>query len=315
MKHTDTIKKARLKSLVIAVFALIALAACGNLPVLTEDQAYHRLVVLGDPHLPGRSIEVKEAALATLNTWQDVDMVVAVGDICADFGTDAEYTAAKGFFAKLQKPLIAITGNHDYFYADPAESEGMLITGTEASQQTKLRRFRQTFGLSSLYHSRQVGEYLLIFLSADDSDFLAGLSDEQLAWLRLELERNRKTPTIVFFHAPLKGTLRDYRHWINTPGFIAQPAEILHEILTRNRQVFLWVSGHTHTPPTEESYASPINLYSGQITNIHNKDMNRGEVWTNSLFLYPGKVLIKTYSHRENKLLPQFDRIIPAPEL
>lgn len=313
MLHRD--RKSWLKSLGLAIFVFMAVAACGRLPFETGDRAYHHLVVLGDPHLPGRSIEVKEQAIATINSWHDVEMVVAVGDICVDFGTEAEYKAAKDFFAGLDKPLTAITGNHDYVYADPHGSENMLVTGTQATKEEKLRRFGHTFGLTSLYHSRQVGEYLLIFLSADHMNYLAGLSDEQLAWLRQELERNRQTPTIIFFHAPLQGTLRNYRHWVNTPGFVAQPADTLHEILVANQQVFLWVSGHTHTPPTEESYASEINLYAGQITNIHNKDMNRGQVWTNSLFLYPGKVLVKTYSHQENDWMPQFDRLFSVPEL
>jgi 3',5'-cyclic AMP phosphodiesterase CpdA len=242
-------------------------------------------------------------------------MVVAVGDICAGSGTDAEYAAAGKFFGKLRKPFSPIAGNHDFYFQSPSDKEGKLVQGTQESQQAKLGRFCTTFGLGKHYYSRHVGRYLLVFLSTDHSDYMAGISDQQLAWLRRELGTHRKAPTLIFFHAPLQGTLRDYRGFINTPGFIAQPETAIHDILVGNPQVFLWVSGHTHTSPLEESYAAHINLYAGQVTNIHNKDMNRGTIWTNSLYLYPHKVVIKTYNHAGNTWLPGFDRTVLAPKL
>ncbi len=299
-----------LKSLVLSVLVVCALTACGK-PVDESAAVYHHLVILGDPHLPGRDIEKKEQVVEKINSWEDVEMVVAVGDICANVGTDDEYQAAKTFFSKLQAPFFPIAGNHDYFYAD---SQGQLLAGTQASREAKLRKFRETFELKSYYYSKYVGDYLLVFLSADHSHFFSGMSDQQLTWLRTELASNKKTPTIIIFHGPLNGTLRDYGKWVNTPNFVAQPVATIDEILKANKQVFLWVSGHTHTPPTEESYASPINLYDGRVTNIHNKDMNRGTIWTNSLFLYPNKVVVKTYNHQENVWLPELERTIETPK-
>jgi 3',5'-cyclic-AMP phosphodiesterase len=298
------------KSVVLSALVFIALVACAK-PSDETANDFHHLVILGDPHLPGRDIEKKEQVLETINSWEDVEMVVAVGDICADLATDDEYQAAKTFFKKLHVPLFPIAGNHDYFYAD---AKGQLITGKPALQEAKLRKFMETFDLTSYYYSKYVGDYLLVFLSADHSSFLSGISDQQLSWLRTELTNNKKTPTIIIFHGPLKGTLLDYRKWINSPNFIAQPEGTVHEILKNNEQVFLWVSGHTHTSPLEESYASSINLYDGRVTNIHNKDMNRGTIWTNSLFLYPDKVVVKTFNHQENIWLPQYERTIAAPE-
>jgi len=77
-----------------------------------------------------------------------------------------------------------------------------------------------------------------------------------------------------------------------------------------NAQIFLWVSGHTHTPATNESFASGINLYEKQVTNIHNGDMNRGTIWTNSLYLYPDKVVIKTFNHKKGVWMENTERII-----
>ena len=300
----------------VAAFTLvICLCACGRLPLETTEtkSSYHHLVILGDPHLPGRDLENKIQVLEKINSWEDVEMVIAVGDICEYFGTDAEYAAAKNFFSSLHKPLYPIAGNHDYIYESPAEPDSKLITNSQVSQKAKLRQFSKTFGLTHHFYSRNVGGYLLVFLSADHESFLAGMSDQEIAWLRTELAKNNQKPTIIFFHGPLKGTLRDYKRFVNTPDFIAQPFETIHEILTNNPQVFLWVSGHTHTPPLEESYASPINVYAGRVTNIHNKDMNRGTIWTNSLFLYSDRVVVKTFNHQEGRWLPQLDRTFTLP--
>jgi 3',5'-cyclic-AMP phosphodiesterase len=308
-------RKSFLQTFIVICLLIFIPFGYGELMSAKAENAFHHLVILGDPHLPGRNIKLKEKVLAKINSWNDVEMVVAVGDICAEFGTDAEYTAAGKFFGKLRKPFFPITGNHDFYYQSPPDKEGKLVEGTKESQQAKLGQFCTTFGLSKHYYSRRVGRYLLVFLSADHSDHMAGISDQQLAWLRRELSTYRKIPTLIFFHAPLKGSLSDYRRFINTPGFVAQPEASIHDILTGNPQVFLWVSGHTHTSPLEESYAAPINLYAGQVTNIHNKDMNRETIWTNSLYLYPRKVVIRTYNHEENTWLPRFDRTILAPDL
>jgi 3',5'-cyclic-AMP phosphodiesterase len=300
----------RIFAVCLIVFSLNAIT-----PGRVSAATVHHLVVLGDPHLPGQDITKKEQAIEKINSWKDVEMVVAVGDICAQYGTDTEYQTAKTFFGKLRAPFFPLAGNHDYFYANPTGSDGRLIEGSPTTKEKKLSKFRQIFGLSKYYYSRRLGDYLLVFLSADHPDFMAGMSERQLSWLRTELAENMEIPTIIFFHGPLQGTLRNYRHWVNTPNFIAQPEKILREILAANRQVFLWVSGHTHTSPLEESFASPINIYDGHITNIHNKDMNREIIWTNSLFLYPDKVIVKTFNHQENTWLPQLDRTIVLPRL
>jgi 3',5'-cyclic-AMP phosphodiesterase len=308
------VKKNSLRTMLI-LFSLIILLIPWMQPAEAEDRPYHRLVILGDPHLPGRMIEKKEAVREIINSWEDVEMVIAVGDICSDWGSDEEYRLAKDFFSKFNKPFFPIAGNHDYIYETPAGPEGGLVVAPRPVQEGKLQKFRETFNLPDYFYTKTIGNYRLIFLSSDHADFLSGMSERQLAWFRSELGANKKTPAVVVFHGPLKGTLTDYRRWINTPGFIAQPYEDILDILKQNPQVFMWVSGHTHTPPTEESFASPVNVYEGQVTNIHNKDMNRGDIWTNSLYLYPDKVVVKTWDHQLNTWLPNLERTILVPKL
>jgi hypothetical protein len=106
---THTIKK-RFSLPAAFLLALMILVMPWPQTAGAEDRLYHRLVILGDPHLPGRLIEKKEKVLEAINSWEDVDMVIAVGDICSDWGSDEEYQAAKDFFSRLKKPFFPIAG-------------------------------------------------------------------------------------------------------------------------------------------------------------------------------------------------------------
>jgi len=271
------------------------------------------IVVLGDPHIPGKHPEMKEQVLAHINQWNDVDSVVAIGDLCSKTGTEEEYEQVKAYFFKLTKPLYAITGNHDFIYADELDANGKLQHAPREVQEAKLKRFQTLFNLPKLYYSVMKEHYLLLFLSADNPAHLTELSSEQLLWFENELKNHPKVPTIVFFHAPLDHTLENYNHWVNRPDFIAQPKEILHQIIVTNPQLFLWVSGHTHTSAKEPSFASPINQYE-QVTNIHNSDMNKETIWSNSLYLEEDFVRIKTYDHTQKIWLDERERVIDKPK-
>ena len=292
-------------------FFLLCLASIA----LWAGEGYTHMVILGDPHLPGKHLENKEKVLQTINEWSDVDAVVAVGDVCEWLGDEREYTAVQTYFNTLKKPLFAIVGNHDYIYANSVDENEKLQRGTPALQKEKLETFQKVFGLSKPYRSVIKNGYFLIFLSTNTPKYLAGIDEEELLWLENELQKNHHLPTIIFFHAPLDKTLETYKHWVNTPSFIAQPADKIQEILTHNPQIFLWISGHTHTSPKEESFASAINVYEKKVTNIHNTDMNKETIWTNSLFLYQDKIIIKTYNHNEQKWLDSLERIIYPPKL
>ena len=271
------------------------------------------IVVLGDPHIPGKHPQMKEEVLEHINQWKDVDMVVAMGDLCSKTGTEEEYAFVKAYFSKLKKPLSVITGNHDFIYMDELDSNDKLQHASKEIQEAKLKRFQTTFNLPKLYYSMVKESYLLLFLSADDPNHLAELSKEQLAWLEQELQSHPKMPTIVFFHAPLENTLETYNRWVNTPNFVAQPKKKIHELLQANPQLFLWVSGHTHTSAKEASFASKVNQYE-HVTNIHNSDMNKDIIWTNSLFLEENFVSIKTYDHSKKEWIDTLDRHIAVPK-
>ena len=313
----------------LALWLTIAalLSVLPQLPGQAADApAYKRIVVLGDPHYPTRPkadgetaneiVEAKQQVVDEINGWADVDLVVVVGDIVATRGDAAEYEQAKSFVARIKKPTAVIAGNHDFIYSDAPGENGKLQRAAPDERQRKLERFRTTYGLESLFYSRRVGDYLLLLLMPDktDSKYLCEISERQLSWLKTTLAQNPTTPTLIFFHAPLAGTLENYNKEANTASFVAQPQHELDDVLQANPQVLLWVSGHTHTPATNDSFASAVNCWRGRIWNIHNADLDRKTIWTNSLYLYPQRIDVKTYNHKTGQWLGNLQRTIERPQ-
>lgn len=288
-----------------------------------ESLGYHRIVVLGDPHLPSRIREhpsvatrqrimnVKDGVRDDINAWDDVGQINVVGDIVAQFANDEEYAYCKTYFEEFKKPVHFIAGNHDYIYNNSFSPDSRFISADAVLRQQKLERFKETWGLSEVFYTQKRGKYLLVYLSVDslESSNLAEMSKRELDWLGETLHANRAIPTIIFFHGPLKGTLSSVTNkHANTPKFIAQPEEEIRNIINDNDQILLWVSGHTHTPATDPSFASDINLYEGRVTNIHNSDMDRGNVWTNSLYLYSDKIVVRTFDHGRKIWIDELER-------
>jgi len=313
------------KLLIVAAIIFLFFIIPGNLSLaVAQSDEYRRIVLLADPHLPFRAFEItdpsqqmklteaKNKLITDINAWEDVGEIVVLGDIVGEVGSIKEYAYAAEYFSKFNKPLSFIVGNHDYIYIDTPGPNGQRIRGDANSQRIKLNRFKETFGLSELFYTQKVGNYLLVFLSIDslESPYLSQISDRQLTWLRGELKKNQTTPTIIFYHAPLKGALSNYNKFANTPNFIAQPEQALREIIHSNPQIRLWISGHTHTPASNPSFASAINLYEGKVMNIHNTDLDREVIWTNSLYLYPDKVIIKTFNHKSGRWVDELERTI-----
>ena len=107
-------------------------------------------------------------------------------------------------------------------------------------------------------------------------------------------------------------------------NFVAQPHRRIRKIINATPQIFLWVSGHTHISPTNVKFNHSVNVYEKRVTNIHNCDMDgrsylldtdfettkHTNIWTNSLYLYQQKVVIKTYDYKKSQWLENLTREI-----
>ena len=310
-----------LKEKILAALLFVLLLP---LPFAHAQSDYQRIVVLGDPHLPfstertsdpdkqNRIVAAKIKVRDDINGWDDVALVTVVGDLVAETGIAQEYETAKLYFAHLNKPIALVDGNHDFAYTDNRGPTGNFPRGDAASRRLKLQRFRDTFRMPALSYTKTLGNYLLIFLSAEmeTSRYLLQYSPEQLRWVRSQLERHPGQPTLIFTHPPLKDTLSRYNKYANTPGFYAQPYEDVEQLLSDYPQIRLWVSGHTHTPATNPDFASPINWHNERVLNLHNADMDRETIWTNSIFLHDNEIVIKTFNHRTGEWLENLERVV-----
>lgn len=151
--------------LLLGIISVLGVAAIDfpTVHAFASEKDYQRVVIIGDPHLPGGNTNGTENTVKDINAWSDVDMVAVVGDVCEELGTRDEYAYAKQFFGKMQKPAYFIVGNHDYIYADHKSRKGRKIQGSPGSRESKLQLFKKTFRLPSVYYKKQVGNYLLIF--------------------------------------------------------------------------------------------------------------------------------------------------------
>ena len=288
-----------------------------------KNRPYKRLVILSDIHYPSKSVvdetaclnkmHNKKKALEDINHWHDVDLAVFTGDMVQRDGSLSEYERVRSLLRGLKARKAFLAGNHELFYS--TDTKGRLISGGFLERIFHFKRYTRFFG--PLYHCRRVGGYLLVFLSPDtmNSEAAVELSQQQLTWLDQTLSANSQYPTIIFCHAPLSGTALPAADGSARPvrRNAVQPADALERILLSHRQVRLWGSGHTHTRPCDGDFMTDANYYHGHILNVYNADWDNGpDIYTNSLYLFEDKIVIRTYSHRQHAWLPQFDRVIPA---
>jgi Icc protein len=299
--------------------------------VCSQTKDAYQIAIFSDLHLSGNNIRETEKIRDLVNSWSDVDLVVALGDLCEDSGDEFELGMAKRFFAKLTKPLKIVVGNHDYIYSDKKQN-GKKVKANPEERQAKLERFQKYLGLPALYYTMKVDPYLLIFLSCDElyKSNSTVISEQQLQWLEQQLKENQTTPTIIFFHAPLEGTVSGRLQIAFSEDFMAQPRIRIKNILKENQQVFLWVAGHDHISPMNAAFNNPVNLYQNQVYNLHNPALkgrnfgaetrsgsttgNGNGFWANFITLYPDRVEIRTYNFINNCWLEQHDRTL-RPQL
>ncbi len=280
---------------------------------------YKRIVVLGDPHLPGRNLDAKLNLIREINSWNDVDLVVSIGDICSGFGTESEYKFASNFLRQIEKPFFTLIGNHDNYYSDLG-----FIPASKAERKEKFKRFKKAFPEQELYFSQEFGSYKLIFLALDglDSPLYSALSKCQLDWFNDELGKEPDRKTVVFCHAPLwsEDVLKLYPPAIN---YIAQPASELKKVVLSHPQIKAWVAGHVHFGMKKELVEHRFNLYEGKIFNFIVCDLDgfsvldmsirpqfHDDLWTRSLYFYKDKLVCRTYDHRLKMELKNLEKTI-----
>jgi hypothetical protein len=272
------------------------------------------IVLMGDPHLPGRHLSLKQKVIEDINSWPDVAFVACVGDLCATFGTVAELEFASGFFSGLQKPFFTTIGNHDNYYSDSG-----FVRASKEERLKKIERFRKGFCEAEIFFSFDFFGWKIIFLAVDDveSSLYSSVSSQQLDWFEQILSENSQRNTLVFCHAPLwaKDVIKLFPPAIN---YIVQPADRFARIIEKNSQIKLWVSGHVHFGMTKELVMHPFNFFKNQVMNLlvcdldgfsvldmNIKPRKHNDIWTRKLVLKPSGYECTVYDHVHGKELDE----------
>ena len=307
--------------------ALLGWLAIGGMPLgFAKEREYYHILLISDLHLPMRVKnfpskaeqddiwQKKQKLLETVNGWNDVDEVALLGDLAARYGNESEFRVADEYVGGLRYPFYAVAGNHDYAYKDEPvlTKKGKKTKKANASleeKKAKLAAFQKRYHLPSAYYARDVGPCRLLYLSPDGFQSVVDLSEEQLAWMKKEISAHRNGPILFFCHAPIMGTLRSYNKKINTVPTTAQPSDALAEILADVPQGSLWISGHTHTPPTNDSYAdTSVNRINEHLVNIHNPTIDAPNLYTNSLYIYKDRIVVRTYHYGRGVWMDELER-------
>lgn len=213
--------------------------------VAREPGLLARLAVVSDPHLDN-SIGTGAKLKAALNDLRSVgaDHYAFNGDL-----TNHAWPSEYDLFRQLTKGLSidANMGNHEFYHFEHSDAE--LVD-----------RFCKALGYERPYHAREVAGVQLIFLSgvlrkgAPKNPEWAWLTAEQVNWFEQQLKAKPKTPTLVFLHQTLNDTVA--WSWGGNGFSGVGEAQQLRQILSRNPQVKLWFSGHTHQRQEGENQVS-----------------------------------------------------------
>jgi len=150
-----------------------------------------------------------ERVIQAINTMKDKpELIINSGDSVMDMNNQGKahvqslWSGWREVIAANHLPLKSCIGNHDVWYAPKAEADalkedplyGKKMTMKELDMPAPYYSFTQNgwkfIALDSINHYKDISGY--------------GLGEEQLAWLKLELEKtDASTPVLIFSHVPI----------------------------------------------------------------------------------------------------------------
>ncbi|UQZ81501.1 Calcineurin-like phosphoesterase [Paenibacillus konkukensis] len=224
----------------------------GTKPLLTFP-------VLSDLHVQAwnRASHTKLArALADLHTLNPAaDALVLNGDLTD--GRQRDYDKLSELLRQVPHPpqILSSIGNHEFYQSWHGPSSRWNKEGfpNGETEQASISRFLKFTGEKKVYYTKNIRGYDFIVLGSEryrqsDADYLedAYLSDEQLAWLRTELQRLSLSgkPVFVFLHQPLPNSVSGTSGCCVNSRSVIQHEE-LKKLLAAYPQIILF-SGHTH---------------------------------------------------------------------
>lgn len=145
----------------------------------------------------GASDKLLEDTISQINENSDLDFVMITGDLI-DSPLEKELTQALKYVTKLNAPWYFAFGNHDRCIG------GYLTTSVYLDI---LRNHNKNFTFKKSYYSFEPKKnYKVIVLDdiiTDEITSMGYLGEEQMKWLKSELDKSKKDTVLIFMHIPV----------------------------------------------------------------------------------------------------------------
>ena len=186
-----------------------------SLPPKSDDAPVLKIAVMSDihsdlTHLKEALDKVKERGLK---------FVIVVGDLTT-VGTREELSAVKKVLDESGLTYYAVPGNHDYWFIN----------------KSRIDVYAQVFGAHYQSFKDEANKFILIDNGGD------AVGENQMAWIRIEVDECDKIACLVFMHKPLNHPNSDYTLDKDSPE---ESKELTNLFVTSGvKEIF---AGHLHT--------------------------------------------------------------------
>jgi len=183
--------------------------------------------------LTARAGELCEAFVARMNEHVRPDLIVNLGDVIEDESRAADleqYARFVSILSKSNSPVLHVAGNHDQVNLSDDD-------------------LRKLWGHSGeLHYSRDVaGVHFSVLRTIEVTDVAIHLPEEQIAWLRADLEQS-PLPSVVLMHHPASEMRLDGNRWFEKRPHVCRVAErrALQQVVSEAPRVVAVFNGHVH---------------------------------------------------------------------
>jgi hypothetical protein len=248
------------------------------------DAESFNILPLSDLHLPS-DLESARRVLHNQTYLRRMNHVLLLGDMCATYGTNREYSQLDKFVRQLERPYSAVNGNHEFYFEVIEEDEPQAHhTWQEQGPEGKtrqLQKFMDFFGYDSLWRATHTHLGSFIFLGLDDVENhkVENLSDRQLRFLEEQVRVAPDVPAFVFCHVPVMFETRlDMIYYEpERTACVELQGRLAHSMIERAAPVF-WMSGHIHLRP--DHYMFDAYLAAPNVWQVHCPDSWGYSRWT-----------------------------------
>ena len=279
---------------------------------VNENEVKLVFAALADPqvsnYLLSRYPVFCEAMEDLHNAQYPLDAVLVAGDIVEN-GMEEEFQLVYDGLSGIDTRYILAEGNHDIRLRSYEQASERFFAFANALNGDD--------SMDCFHFSETVNGYKFIVLGSDRTEFEESyLSDEQLSWLKSELDEADDEPVFVIAHQPLKDTHGLPDTWgspIDSAGSIGEQSDALKEILTSYDNV-VFITGHLHTGFGRYTYEKldGLNMVNLPSLCIKNKDCDYAGPGIGYIVeVYESEILFRARDFAKGKWVKNFDFSIP----